>query len=177
MARAPRAPIGISAGVVVWLLCALGFQGIEAGPSAAPPGGATCRERFTARVPDFVLDINASVSHGATSWGSRTVTHSWDCVLACCETQNCNLALVELQPGGGADAVAACFLMDCLYEHNFVCKFAPKEGFVNYLSQEVYSSYRDTRLQGLGGKEEEPEAQRAAGLGCGVHGRRTSRRS
>nr|XP_008267402.1 kunitz-type protease inhibitor 1 isoform X1 [Oryctolagus cuniculus]XP_008267403.1 kunitz-type protease inhibitor 1 isoform X1 [Oryctolagus cuniculus] len=133
--------------VAVWLLCALGLQGTEAGP----PEGAICKDRFTARVPDFVLDINASVSNGATSWGSRTVHHSWDCVLACCETQNCNLALVELPPGGGEDAVAACFLMDCLYEQNFVCKFAPREGFINYLSREVYSSFRDLRSQGFGG--------------------------
>ncbi|XP_016075868.1 PREDICTED: kunitz-type protease inhibitor 1 [Miniopterus natalensis] len=101
--------------------------------------------------PAFVLDTDASVSNGATFLGSPPVRRGRDCVRACCTTQSCNLALVELQPAGGEDAVAACFLINCLYEQNFVCKFAPKEGFVNYLTREVYSSYRELRTQGFGG--------------------------
>lgn len=141
----------------VWLLCALDLLGTEAGPPPAPPGlptGAPCLERFTAGVPAFVLDTEASVSNGATFLGSPTVRRGWDCVRACCTTQNCNLALVELQPDGGEDAIAACFLMNCLYEQNFVCKFAPREGFINYLTREVYQSYRELRTQGFGGKDE-----------------------
>ncbi|XP_059228522.1 kunitz-type protease inhibitor 1 isoform X2 [Mustela nigripes] len=137
----------------VWLLCALDLLGTEAGPPPAPPGlptGAPCLERFTAGVPAFVLDTEASVSNGATFLGSPTVRRGWDCVRACCTTQNCNLALVELQPDGGEDAIAACFLMNCLYEQNFVCKFAPREGFINYLTREVYQSYRELRTQGFG---------------------------
>ncbi|KAI5771350.1 SPINT1 [Gulo gulo luscus] len=139
--------------VAVWLLCALYLLGTEAGPPPAPPGlppGAPCLDRFTAGVPAFVLDTEASVSNGATFLGSPTVRRGWDCVRACCTTQNCNLALVELQPDGGEDAIAACFLMNCLYEQNFVCKFAPREGFINYLTREVYHSYRELRTQGFG---------------------------
>ncbi|XP_027428582.2 kunitz-type protease inhibitor 1 isoform X2 [Zalophus californianus] len=140
--------------VAVWLLCALDLLGTEAGPPPAPPGlppGGPCLDRFTAGVPAFVLDTEASVSNGATFLGSPTVRRGWDCVRACCTTENCNLALVELKPDGGEDAIAACFLMNCLYEQNFVCKFAPREGFINYLKREVYHSYRELRTQGFGG--------------------------
>lgn len=143
--------------VLVWLLCELGLRGTQAGQPPEPPGlpaGPACLDRFTAGVPDFVLDTEASVSNGATFLGSPTVRRGWDCVRACCTTQNCNLALVELHSDGGEDAIATCFLMDCLYEQNFVCKFAPREGFINYLTREVYRSYRELRTQGFGGKEE-----------------------
>jgi hypothetical protein len=83
------------------------------------------------------------------------VRRGWDCVRACCTTQSCNLALVELQPDGGEDAVNACFLINCLYEKNFVCKFAPRDGFINYLTREVYHSYRELRTQGFGGEQED----------------------
>ena len=73
---------------------------------------------------------------------------------ACCSSNDCNLALVELQPDGGEDAIVSCFLINCLYEQNFVCKFAPKEGFINYLTREVYRSYRELRTQGFKGKDE-----------------------
>lgn len=142
--------------VSVWLLCSLGLQGTETAlPSAPPelPGGPACLARFTSGVPAFVLDTEASVSNGATFLGSPTVRRGWDCVRACCTTQNCNLALVELQPDGGEDAISACFLMNCLYEQNFVCKFARKEGFINYLTQELYHSYRELRTRAFGGEE------------------------
>ncbi|XP_014712863.3 kunitz-type protease inhibitor 1 isoform X2 [Equus asinus] len=140
--------------VLVWLLCELGLRGTQAGPPPESPGlpaGPACLDSFTAGVPDFVLDTEASVSNGATFLGSPTVRRGWDCVRACCTTQNCNLALVELRSDGGEDAIATCFLMDCLYEQNFVCKFAPREGFINYLTREVYRSYRELRTQGFGG--------------------------
>lgn len=142
--------------VGVWLLCALGLQATETELPPAPaelPGGAACLSRFTSGVPSFVLDTEASVSNGATFLGSPTVRRGWDCVRSCCTTQDCNLALVELQPDGGEDAISACFLMNCLYEQNFVCKFAPKEGFINYLTQELYRSYRELRTRGFGGEE------------------------
>ncbi|XP_029807857.1 kunitz-type protease inhibitor 1 isoform X3 [Suricata suricatta] len=153
MARTRLSQASVPA-VTMWLLCALDLLGTEAGPPPAPPGlpaGGACLDRFTAGVPAFVLDTEASVGNGATFLGSPTVRRGWDCVRACCTTQNCNLALVELQPDGGEDAIAACFLMNCLYEQNFVCKFAPREGFINYLTREVYRSYRELRTQGFGG--------------------------
>lgn len=148
--------------VEVLLLCVLGLQIAEALLLPAPPelpAGAACLSLFTPGVPAFVLDTEASVSNGATFLGSPTVRRGWDCVRSCCTTQNCNLALVELQPDGGEDAITACFLMNCLYEQNFVCKFARREGFINYLTREVYHSYHELRTQGFGGKKEEAEVE------------------
>ncbi|ELK05531.1 kunitz-type protease inhibitor 1 [Pteropus alecto] len=140
--------------VALWLLCALGLPDTDAGPPPMPPAlrtGDACLDRFTPGVFAFVLNTEASVSNGATFLGSPTVRRGRDCVRACCTTENCNLALVELQPKGGEDAIAACFLFNCLYEQNFVCKFAPREGFINHLTREVYHSYRELRTQGFGG--------------------------
>ncbi|XP_006073125.1 kunitz-type protease inhibitor 1 isoform X1 [Bubalus bubalis] len=140
--------------VAVWLLCALVHRGAEAGPPPVTPGVLTadgCLNRFTPGVPDFVLDTDASVRNGATFLRSLTARRGRDCVHACCSSNDCNLALVELQPDGGEDAIVSCFLINCLYEQNFVCKFAPKEGFINYLTREVYRSYRELRTQGFKG--------------------------
>nr|XP_040131090.1 kunitz-type protease inhibitor 1 isoform X2 [Ictidomys tridecemlineatus] len=153
MAGARLAQAGIPVVLEVLLLCVLGLQITEAGLPPAPPelpAGTACLNLFTPGVPAFVLDTEASVSNGATFLGSPTVRRGWDCVRSCCTTQNCNLALVELQPDGGEDAITACFLMNCLYEHNFVCKFARREGFINYLTREVYHSYHELRTQGFG---------------------------
>ncbi|XP_036701140.1 kunitz-type protease inhibitor 1 isoform X10 [Balaenoptera musculus] len=142
--------------VAVWLLCALGLLGTEAGPPPVPPSLLTadnCLDRFTPGVPAFVLDTDASVRNGATFLRSLTVRRGRDCVHACCSSNDCNLALVELQPDGGEAAIASCFLINCLYEQNFVCKFAPREGFINYLTREVYRSYRELRTQGFGGSQ------------------------
>ncbi|KAM6202505.1 kunitz-type protease inhibitor 1 [Rhynchocyon petersi] len=143
------------AAAAIWLLWALSLGRAEAVPPppspSGLPGGATCLELFTAGVPAFVLDIEASVSSGATFLGSPAVRRDWDCVRACCATQGCNLALVELQPHGLEDDTPSCFLVDCLYEQNFVCKFTRREGFVNYLTRKVYSSYRALQTRGFGG--------------------------
>lgn len=149
--RLSRARIPAVAG---WLLCALALRGAEAGPPPVTPGLLTadgCLNRFTPGVPDFVLDTDASVRNGATFLRSLTARRGRDCVHACCSSNDCNLALVELQPDGGEDAIVSCFLINCLYEQNFVCKFAPREGFINYLTREVYRSYRELRTQGFRG--------------------------
>ncbi|XP_063106342.1 kunitz-type protease inhibitor 1 isoform X1 [Cavia porcellus] len=145
-----------AAAAAVWLLCALGVRDAKAGLPPAPaelPTGASCLARFTSGVPAFVLDTEASVSNGATFLGSPAARRGWDCVRACCATQGCNLALVELQPDGGEDAISACFLMNCLYEQNFVCKFVRRDGFINYLTRELYNSYSQLRNQGFGGSQ------------------------
>lgn len=149
--------------IAVWLVGALSLQGTEAGPPPEPPGlpagTAACLERFTPGVPDFVLDTDVSVGNGATFLGSPPVRRGRDCVRACCTTPTCNLALVQLLPDGGEDAAASCFLINCLYEQSFVCKFAPREGYTNYLTREVYRSYRELRTQGFGGEEEGPSGR------------------
>uniref|UniRef100_A0A8C5KGW5 Kunitz-type protease inhibitor 1 n=1 Tax=Jaculus jaculus TaxID=51337 RepID=A0A8C5KGW5_JACJA len=153
--RVPAAAVVVV--VVGWLLCVpRGLRGTETEPSPAPPEpssaeASSCLNRFTTGVPAFVLDTEASVSNGATFLGSPAARRGWDCVRACCATATCNLALVELQPDGDEGAVSACFLVNCLYEHNFVCKFAPREGFINYLTRDVYHSYRKLRTQAFGG--------------------------
>lgn len=174
MAGGPRSQARTPA-AALWLLCALGLAATDAGPPPTPPAlpaGAACLDRFTPGVPSFVLDTEASVSNGATFLGSPAVRRGRDCVRACCTTPGCNLALVELQPARGEDAAAACFLVNCLYEQNFVCKFAPKEGFVNYLTREVYRSYRELRTQGFGGEAGVRQGvdlgRPRKGDGCGV---------
>ncbi|XP_060030168.1 kunitz-type protease inhibitor 1 [Erinaceus europaeus] len=152
------------AALALWLLCASGLRA-GAGPPPAP-SGASCLDRFTPGVPDFVLDTEASVSNGATFLGSPAARRGWDCVRACCTTPGCTLALAELQPDGSDDAIAACFLINCLYEQSFVCKFAPRQGFVNYLTREVYRSYRELRTQGFGGKREGSGTLRDLVAGC-----------
>lgn len=141
--------------VALWLVGALSLRGTQAGPPLEPPGppagAAACFDRFTPGVPDFVLDTDASMGSGASFLGSPAVRRGWDCVRACCATPTCNLALVELQADGGEDAAASCFLINCLYEQSFVCKFAPREGYTNYLTRDVYRSYRELRTQGFTG--------------------------
>uniref|UniRef100_F6SZP7 Serine peptidase inhibitor, Kunitz type 1 n=1 Tax=Monodelphis domestica TaxID=13616 RepID=F6SZP7_MONDO len=139
---------------ILWLLVTFSLPDSVTGqPPVAPgkPAGSTCLEQYTVGVPDFVLDTDASVSNGATFLGSPEVRRGWDCVRACCSTPSCNLALVEQKPGEGEDAISACFLLNCLYEQTFVCKFSRKEGFLNYLTRDVYQSYRELRKQGFGG--------------------------
>uniref|UniRef100_A0A8D0WIN5 Kunitz-type protease inhibitor 1 n=3 Tax=Sus scrofa TaxID=9823 RepID=A0A8D0WIN5_PIG len=140
--------------VAVWLLFGVCLLRTEAGqPPVTPdlPTADNCLNSFTPGVPAFVLDTDASVRNGATFLRSLTLRRGRDCVHACCSSSDCNLALVELKPDGGEDAIASCFLINCLYEQNFVCKFAPREGFINYLRREVYRSYRELRTQGFGG--------------------------
>ncbi|XP_038597224.1 LOW QUALITY PROTEIN: kunitz-type protease inhibitor 1 [Tachyglossus aculeatus] len=140
------------------LLLALSGAGRATGP-AEPPAGPSCLARFTAGVPAFVLDRDASIRHGATFLGSPPSSRrSRDCMRACCALPSCNLALVELPPetggppGGGEDQpVTACYLLDCLYEQAFVCKFSRKQGFLNYLTRDVYHAYRDLQKHGFGG--------------------------
>lgn len=135
--------------VAVWLLGACGLRTL-AGPPPAPPGSA-CLDRFTPGLPDFTLDTAASVSSGATFLGPAAARRGRDCLRACCAAPGCSLALVELPPDGAEDAVAACFLVNCLYDGNFVCRFAPQQGFINYLTREAYRSYRELRAQAFGG--------------------------
>ncbi|XP_029454448.1 kunitz-type protease inhibitor 1 isoform X2 [Rhinatrema bivittatum] len=102
--------------------------------------GEACLNSFTKGMPNFILDLDDSVKSGATFLGSSPVHRGKDCVRACCKTPTCNLALAE-QATEGEDLIKTCFLMNCLYEQSFVCKFARKDGFLNYVKQEVYDTY------------------------------------
>uniref|UniRef100_A0A8C3UF72 Kunitz-type protease inhibitor 1 n=1 Tax=Catharus ustulatus TaxID=91951 RepID=A0A8C3UF72_CATUS len=105
------------------------------------PFGEACLEDFTAGLPDWVLDTDASVQSGATFLSSPRVHRSRDCMRACCKDPTCNLALVEQGPGPEEDHIRGCFLLNCLYEKTFVCRFARKVGFLNFLKKDVYDSY------------------------------------
>lgn len=120
--------------------------------AAAAAFGERCLDHFTVGLPDFVLDTDASVQNGATFLSSPAAARGRDCVRACCKEPACNLALVEQSPDGGEDGVRACFLLNCLYEQAFVCKFARKAGFLNYVKRDVYDAYVSMREKGEGGK-------------------------
>ncbi|XP_065492154.1 kunitz-type protease inhibitor 1 [Caloenas nicobarica] len=122
------------------------------------PFGETCLEDFTAGVPDLVLDTDASVQNGATFLSSPTVRRSRDCMRACCKDPACNLALVELVPGTEEDHIEGCFLLNCLYEQAFVCRFARKIGFLNFLRKDVYDSY--LAMQNHGSSDDHPPIAR-----------------
>ncbi|XP_073204849.1 kunitz-type protease inhibitor 1 isoform X2 [Lepidochelys kempii] len=143
----------LQAGLLIQLLTAavLGQEGASF--------GETCLAHFTAGMPEFVLDSDASVKNGATFLSSPRVHRSKDCVRACCKEPACNLALVQQDPPGEEDRIQACFLLDCLYEQAFVCKFARKVGFLNYVRREVYDAYVDVREQGSG--DDKPPIARA----------------
>ncbi|XP_048710983.1 kunitz-type protease inhibitor 1 isoform X2 [Caretta caretta] len=143
----------LQAGLLIQLLTAavLGQEGASF--------GETCLAHFTAGMPEFVLDSDASVKNGATFLSSPRVHRSKDCVRACCKEPACNLALVQQDPHGEEDRIQGCFLLDCLYEQAFVCKFARKVGFLNYVRREVYDAYVDVREQGSG--DDKPPIARA----------------
>lgn len=114
--------------------------------------GESCLARFTAGMPEFVLDMDASVQNGATFLASPDLEENRDCVRACCKNSECNLALVEQTPGE-EDSIQSCILMNCLYDQAFVCKFAKKDGFLNYIERDMYKAYISMLGQGNGGKE------------------------
>ncbi|XP_057221479.1 kunitz-type protease inhibitor 1 isoform X3 [Malurus melanocephalus] len=123
------------------------------------PFGEMCLEDFTAGLPDWVLDTDASVQNGATFLSSPMVLRSRDCMRACCKDPACNLALVEQGPGTEEDRIQGCFLLNCLYEQTFVCRFARKIGFLNFLKKDVYDSY--LAMQNHGSSDDHPPTARA----------------
>lgn len=116
------------------------------------PFGETCLEDFTVGMPGLVLDTDASVQNGATFLSSPMVHRGRDCMRACCKDPACNLALVEQVPNSGEDDIQGCFLLNCLYEHTFVCRFMRKAGFLNFLKKDVYGAYEAMQKHGSNGK-------------------------
>ncbi|XP_048342463.1 kunitz-type protease inhibitor 1 isoform X2 [Sphaerodactylus townsendi] len=126
---------------------ALGLSEGQAGSSF----GERCLARFTAAKPEFVLDVDASVQNGATFLSSPPLEGNRDCMRACCKNPACNLALVEQAQGEEEDSIQSCFLMNCLYDQTFVCKFAKKDGFLTYIERDMYEAYMAILEQGNGG--------------------------
>nr|XP_047921058.1 kunitz-type protease inhibitor 1 isoform X4 [Anser cygnoides] len=122
------------------------------------PFGETCLEDFTVGMPGLVLDTDASVQNGATFLSSPMVHRGRDCMRACCKDPACNLALVEQVPNSGEDNIQGCFLLNCLYEHTFVCRFMRKAGFLNFLKKDVYGAYE--AMQKHGSNDDRPPIAR-----------------
>ncbi|XP_053238820.1 kunitz-type protease inhibitor 1 isoform X2 [Podarcis raffonei] len=152
--------IHVQAGLLLQLVAA---ALVAVGQEEAAEGesfGDRCQAHFTAGLPEFVLDTDASVENGATFLSSPSVERGRDCVRACCKHPQCNLALVEKVAGGDEeDGIHSCFLLDCLYEQAFVCKFARKDGFLNYVKKDVYEAY--VAMRGKGHRDDRPPVARA----------------
>ncbi|XP_063803430.1 kunitz-type protease inhibitor 1 [Pseudophryne corroboree] len=120
--------------------------------------GETCLDNFTRGMPNFVLELNDSMSSGATFLGSPSLDRGRDCVAACCRVQGCNLAMVELVDGHD-DHISDCFLLNCVYQQEFVCKFVRKNGFVNYVTLDVSNKLTHRREDLKEGDDEPPIAK------------------
>lgn len=101
--------------------------------------GEVCFDRFNKGREDFILDTDESVNGGATFISSPKLSRYRDCVNACCKEKKCNVALME--KGAEEGLVNSCFLFDCLYKKQYVCRFVRKKGFINYILDTVYDSY------------------------------------
>ncbi|KAM6961308.1 kunitz-type protease inhibitor 1a [Aplochiton taeniatus] len=101
--------------------------------------GEECLSKYKKGQEDFILDADESVKNGATFIPSPKVNRSKDCVLACCKNPRCNVAFMESESNGGL--VKSCFLFDCLYKQQYVCRFVRKKDFVNYVLDSLYESH------------------------------------
>ncbi|OCT68783.1 kunitz-type protease inhibitor 1 [Xenopus laevis] len=120
--------------------------------------GQTCLDNFTKGFYNFVLDLDYSVKSGATFLSSPPLHSGRDCMIACCRTQGCNLALAQ-ETDNGEDVINSCFLINCIYEQEFVCKFIRKPGFVNFVTMDVYNKYQATMEKE--GEDDPPPIARA----------------
>ncbi|XP_056403063.1 kunitz-type protease inhibitor 1 [Hyla sarda] len=119
--------------------------------------GQSCLDNFTKGMPNFVLELNDSVSSGATFLESPSLDRVRDCLSACCRVPACNLALVE-RDHGQDDIIKSCFLLNCVYKQEFVCEFVRKEGFVNYVTLDVSQKYLH-RWEEKEGEDDPPVAR------------------
>eukprot|EP00079_Xenopus_tropicalis_P012529 XP_002939591.1 PREDICTED: kunitz-type protease inhibitor 1 isoform X1 [Xenopus tropicalis] len=131
---------------------------VAAGSVWSDSDGETCLDKFTKGFHDFVLDLDYSVKSGATFLSSPPLHSGRDCMTACCRTLGCNLALAQ-ETDNGEDVINSCFLINCVYEQEFVCKFIRKPGFVNFITMDVYNKYQAMMEQE--GDEDHPPIARA----------------
>ncbi|XP_073683065.1 kunitz-type protease inhibitor 1a isoform X1 [Garra rufa] len=107
------------------------------------PSEGECMDKFSLGKEDFVLDVDESVKEGATFLSSPRVSRTQDCVQACCNDPNCNLALIE--HGEDSKSTTSCFIFNCLYKQKKVCRFVRKDGFSNYLLISVFKDYLEQK--------------------------------
>lgn len=120
--------------------------------------GDTCLQNFSKGKANFVLDLDVSVTNGATYLSSPTLSSARDCMAACCKTEGCNLVLVQLGGHEEEDAIHSCFLLNCLYKKEFVCKFVRKDGLVSYVSHDISEEFQTWRSR-LEGDDDPPLAR------------------
>ncbi|XP_051882268.1 kunitz-type protease inhibitor 1-like [Pristis pectinata] len=125
------------------------------GSRAADPG--QCLHNFELGREDFILDTDDSVAAGATFLSSPNVSRARDCVLICCRLRQCNVVLLEdMSSQPGVDpmfrTIKGCFLFNCLYNQEYVCRFFRRDGFSNFILSDVYQEYLKPRLPGAGDK-------------------------
>nr|AAI55205.1 Serine protease inhibitor, Kunitz type 1 b [Danio rerio] len=125
-------------------------------PSAAQEEEKLCKDKFSVGKEDFVLNTDESVKEGATFLGSPQVSKPEDCVMACCNDPNCNLALMEHRED--PKSINTCFIINCLYKQKKVCHFVRKKGFTNYLRKSVFSDYLEQKATDV---EDRPPRARA----------------
>ncbi|XP_043076113.1 kunitz-type protease inhibitor 1b [Puntigrus tetrazona] len=86
---------------------------------------------------NFVLVTEESIKDGAVFLANSSVAHRNACIAACCKDSRCNLALIEND--------SSCFLFNCLYKHEYVCRFIQKKGFTSYIPDSFYEYYLNGR--------------------------------
>ncbi|XP_067099927.1 kunitz-type protease inhibitor 1a [Osmerus mordax] len=125
-------PIGLSAAFVLLQLFFLGC-------SEAQDFGEQCLEKYKKGRENFILDADDSVNDGATFIASPKVQRYKDCVRSCCKDPKCNVAFMEGAVEEGL--IKSCFLFDCLYKKEYVCRFVKKTGYISYILDTVYESH------------------------------------
>lgn len=122
--------------------CRLLVATLVLGTALGQDAGEGCLEKFKKGRDDFILDTDESVKDGATFLSSPKLGRYRDCVAACCKDPKCNVAFMEKATDEeNKGAISSCFLFDCLYKKQYVCRFVRKNGFINYIQDTVYESY------------------------------------
>ncbi|KAM8920724.1 kunitz-type protease inhibitor 1 [Pelodytes ibericus] len=111
--------------------------------------GEMCLHNFTTGMSYFVLDLDDSVKNGAIYLSNPSLMSGRDCITACCKSLGCNLVLVE-RNHEGEDGIKNCFLLNCVYQQEFVCKFARKDGLQSYVTLDVYNQFLSQSEHQLG---------------------------
>ena len=124
--------IGLSAAFVLLQLFFLGC-------SEAQDFGEQCLEKYKKGRENFVLDADESVNDGATFIASPKVQRDKECVRSCCKDPKCNVAFMENTEEEGL--IKSCFLFNCLYKKEYVCRFVKKTGYTSYILDTVYESH------------------------------------
>ncbi|XP_072121580.1 kunitz-type protease inhibitor 1-like [Mobula birostris] len=116
-----------------------------------------CQRHFELGREDFVLDTDNSVAAGATFLSSPNVNRARDCLRLCCRLRDCNVVLLEDMAGQSTvepmyRTIKGCFLFNCLYNKDYVCRFFRRAGFSNFILGDVYKEYLKPRSPEKGDK-------------------------